>query len=79
MSSAPNGCAAASPAAAVPVGSVTSPTIVSGGRLRKRYVRLADLAAVRAAREARQRERRELSEAWQQWRQLVAVAREVRS
>ena len=48
-----------------------------GGRLRKRYVRRADLAAVRAACEARRRERRELAEAWQHWRQLVAVVREV--
>jgi hypothetical protein len=48
-----------------------------GGRLRKCYVRRADLAAVRAACEARQRERRELAEAWQQWRQLTAVVREV--
>ena len=48
-----------------------------GGRLRKRYVRRAELAAVRAACEARRRERRELAEAWQHWRQLVAVVREV--
>jgi hypothetical protein len=48
-----------------------------GGRLRKRYVRRADLAAVRAACSARQRERREIAEAWQQWRNLVAVVREV--
>jgi hypothetical protein len=48
-----------------------------GGRLRKCYVRHADLAAVRAACEARRRERRELAEAWQQWRRLVAVLREV--
>ena len=47
-----------------------------GGRLRKCYVRRADLAAVRAACEARRRERRELAEAWQEWRQLVAVVRE---
>jgi hypothetical protein len=48
-----------------------------GGRLRKCYVRRADLAAVRAACEARRRERRELAEAWQEWRQLVAAVREV--
>jgi hypothetical protein len=48
-----------------------------GGRLRKRYVRRADLTAVRAACEARQRERRELAEAWQQWLQLVAIVSEV--
>jgi hypothetical protein len=47
-----------------------------GGRLRKQYVRRADLA-VRAACEARQRERRELADAWQQWRNLVAIVREV--
>src|SRR5688572_17809657 len=48
-----------------------------GGRLRKCYVRRADLAAVRAACAARQRERRELDEAWRQWRELAAVVREV--
>ena len=48
-----------------------------GGRLRKRYVKRADLAAVRAACEARQQERRELVKSWQRWRQLVAVVREV--
>jgi hypothetical protein len=48
-----------------------------GGRLRKSYVRRADLDAVRAACEQRKRERRELPGAWQQWRQLVAVLREV--
>jgi hypothetical protein len=48
-----------------------------GGRLRKRYVRRADLAAVRAACEARRRDRRELAAGWQQWRELVAVVRKV--
>jgi hypothetical protein len=48
-----------------------------GGRLRKCYVRRADLAAVQAACEARQRERGALTEAWQQWRSLAAVVREV--
>jgi hypothetical protein len=48
-----------------------------GGRLRKCYVRRADLASVRAACEARHRERRELAESWQEWRKLVAVVREV--
>jgi hypothetical protein len=48
-----------------------------GGRLRKRYVRRADLVAVWAACDARRRERRELAGAWQQWRKLVAVVREV--
>jgi hypothetical protein len=50
-----------------------------GGRLRKCYVRRADLAAVRAACVERQREHRELSEAWQQWRRLVSIVREVSS
>ncbi len=50
-----------------------------GGRLRKCYVRRADLAAVQLACAARQREQRERSEAWQQWRRLVAVVREVSS
>jgi hypothetical protein len=49
------------------------------GRLRKRYVRRADLVAVRAACEARRRERRQLADAWQRWRQLVAVVRGVSS
>jgi hypothetical protein len=48
-----------------------------GGRLRKRYVRRADLAVVRAACDARRQERRELVEAWQHWRKLVATVREV--
>jgi hypothetical protein len=48
-----------------------------GGRLRKCYVRRAELAVVRAACETRRRERQELAVAWQQWRQLVAVVREV--
>jgi hypothetical protein len=47
-----------------------------GGRLRKRYLKRADLAAVRAACEARRQERRELVKSWEQWRQLVAVVRE---
>ena len=50
-----------------------------GGRLRKCYVRRAELESVRAACAARQRERRELVEYWQQWRQLVSVVREVES
>ena len=48
-----------------------------GGRLRKCYVRRADLASVRAACEARGRDRRVLADAWHQWRNLVAVMREV--
>ena len=47
-----------------------------GGRLRKCYVRRADLANVRAACEARRQERRELVKSWDQWRQLVSVVRE---
>ena len=48
-----------------------------GGRLRKCYVRRADLASVRAACEARRRERRELADAWREWRRMVAIVREV--
>lgn len=47
-----------------------------GGRLKKCYVRTADLAAVRAARDARRAEQRLLADAWQQWRELAAVVRE---
>jgi hypothetical protein len=47
-----------------------------GGRLRKCYVRRADLAAVRAACDARRQDRRVLAAAWDQWRNLVAVVRE---
>ena len=48
-----------------------------GGRLRKAYVRRADLESVRAACDARRREHRELAEAWRRWRELAAVVREV--
>jgi hypothetical protein len=47
------------------------------GRLRKCYVRRADLESVRAACAARQRAQRQHAEAWQEWRQLVAIVREV--
>jgi hypothetical protein len=50
-----------------------------GGRLRKQYVKRADLAAVRAACEARQQESRQLAAAWDQWRKLAAVVREVKA
>jgi hypothetical protein len=47
------------------------------GRLRKRYVRPAELADVQAACQARQRERRELAEWRASCRQLSAQLREV--
>src|SRR5262245_47492898 len=43
-----------------------------GGRLRKAYVRRADVAAVRARCEARRQARRELLAAWETLRQLRA-------
>lgn len=46
------------------------------GKLRKCYVRRADLASVRAACEVRQQECQKLGEAWRQWRKLVAIVRE---
>jgi hypothetical protein len=48
-----------------------------GGRLRKLYVRRADLATVRAACEPRRQKRRALATAWQHWRKLVATVKEV--
>jgi hypothetical protein len=48
-----------------------------GGRLRKAYVRPADLAAVRAGCEARRQLRRELGAGWAAWRQLRDLLREV--
>jgi hypothetical protein len=42
------------------------------GRLRKRYVKPADVARVRAACQARRDQRRELAEGWECWRQLAA-------
>jgi len=51
-----------------------------GGRLHKRYVRLADADAVRAACEARRQSERQAGErlrsARQEWRALLAVLRE---
>jgi hypothetical protein len=47
------------------------------GRLRKRYVRPAEVEGVRAACQARQRQRRELAD-WQEWcRQMADQLREV--
>jgi hypothetical protein len=48
------------------------------GRLRKRYVRLADAEGVRAACEARQRQRRELADWRACCRQIADQLREVR-
>jgi hypothetical protein len=50
-----------------------------GGRLRKQYVRPAELLEVRARCEARQRFRRELRDGLQKWRGLRAVVRETES
>jgi hypothetical protein len=50
-----------------------------GGKLRKAYVKKADLADVRARCRARQEERRRLSRSWVEWRQLVALAKEAES
>jgi hypothetical protein len=47
------------------------------GRLRKAYVRPAELEQVRAACEARRESRRQLRAGWQQWRQLRDLLREV--
>jgi hypothetical protein len=47
------------------------------GRLRKAYVRRADVAQVRARCRARAEERGELAEWCEVWRQLAALAREV--
>ena len=47
-----------------------------GGRLRKRYVRPADLAAARAACAARRAERRAQADGWEHWRALTAAVRE---
>jgi hypothetical protein len=48
-----------------------------GGRLRKEYVRPADLAHVRAACAARRQEWLAIRAAWDQWRQFLARLREV--
>src|SRR5262245_7945046 len=46
-----------------------------GGKLRKAYVRRADVDHVRAQCRARQANRRALAAAWQQWRQLNALVK----
>jgi hypothetical protein len=48
-----------------------------GGRLRKQYVRPAELEEVRGRCEARRRECRDLRAAWATWRQMLAAVREV--
>jgi hypothetical protein len=48
-----------------------------GGRLRKEYVRPADLQRVREACRARQQERSDLRSAWARWRELLTLLREV--
>src|SRR5262249_8580420 len=48
-----------------------------GGRLRKAYIRPADLDRVREACLARRREKGDLRSAWEQWRQIVTLLREV--
>jgi hypothetical protein len=48
-----------------------------GGRLRKCYVKRADLAIVRACCQERQRARKALASAWAQWRQLVSIIQEI--
>ena len=50
-----------------------------GGRLRKSYVKRADLAEVRAGCEARRRASRESSAGWEQWRKMASVVREASS
>ena len=48
-----------------------------GNRLRKAYVRPADLEQVRARCEARRQAHRELRAAWATWRELLTAVREV--
>jgi hypothetical protein len=48
-----------------------------GGRLRKRYVRPAEVEQVRAACEARRRQRRELADWQARYEQLADTLREV--
>jgi hypothetical protein len=48
-----------------------------GGRLRKTYVRPAEVEEVRAACEARRRERKRVSVGLRLWRQMAALLREV--
>jgi hypothetical protein len=47
-----------------------------GGRLRKAYIRPADLGQVRAQCQARQQLGQDLKNAWHLWRQLLADVRE---
>jgi hypothetical protein len=47
-----------------------------GGRLRKAYVRLAELEQVKAWCEARRQARRDLQVGWETWRELLAVVRD---
>ena len=48
-----------------------------GGRLRKAYVRRADLELIQARCRARLQFRQDLRTGWAQWRQLAALTREV--
>ena len=48
-----------------------------GGRLRKQYVKPADLERVREACQARRREKDSLRSAWAQWRRILALLQEV--
>jgi hypothetical protein len=47
------------------------------GKVRKAYVRPADLDRVRAQCRARQEQRRALAAGWDQWRRLTAQVREL--
>ena len=47
------------------------------GKLKKKYVRHAELEQVRAQCEARRQARRELKAGWDTWRRLLAAVREV--
>jgi hypothetical protein len=47
------------------------------GKLKKQYVRPADLEQVQARCEARRQARRDLQDGWRVWRQLLAGVREV--
>ena len=47
------------------------------GKLKKEYIRRAEVDRVRAECQARQGSRRTLNEAWEQWRQLLDSIKEV--
>jgi len=47
-----------------------------GGRLRKRYIKPADVAEVRKQCDARRKVGRELVASWQAWQELVARVKE---